>query len=286
MSMLDLGRFSYQRRKEPLLQHRPTDGKENQSTSTPNGALYARLTSIPETPHSLLPTPPSGKLGGRSTYIPQQKKRNRISDEEETPASGNLFSGLHISKRRKRDIGDSITPRILKKEEIIEIHSDDDDAEIEPKAVTRPCKAAMQNDRKRKLLAFSFESSNNDSVFEDRVQPHKRKRADASAGKNPSTNRGLAQGTWMGRRNRTEEEVPPCQLDHLEELFPQHSQEFLSSKLEQCGSLSEAVATVLASDDIQEHSKCIASFPVISLSPASVYYCERNPKNRKRGSSG
>lgn len=51
------------------------------------------------------------------------------------------------------------------------------------------------------------------------------------------------------------EKALPCELNCLQELFPQHSEEFLFFELEQCWNMSEAVAMVLASDDIEEYSK-------------------------------
>lgn len=94
-----------------------------------------------------------------------------------------------------------------------------------------------------------------DSVFEEKCQPYKCKRLPALVGRNLSTIHGLAQGTWIRRRNRTMEKALPCELNCLQELFPQHSEEFLFFELEQCWNMSEAVAMVLASDDIEEHSK-------------------------------
>ena len=241
MSVLDLSRFAYQRRKEPLLCR---EGKENKST--PN---KAPCISIPETPESLLPTPPSStswkKLKGEGTHASQRKRRNRVlstSDEEETRSSRNLFSGLKASKRKKRDYDETIKPYALKEDknsEIVELSSDD-----ETTAILEP--ELTHSNRKRNILVSSFEKANCDDdpyTFEDGVLSQMPKKSHASVGKKSASVHGGTQGKWMGRRNKTVERT-------LQEQSP-------CSQLEQSKNSSEAVTTVLASDEIQEHCKCV-----------------------------
>ena len=245
MSVLDLSRFAYQKRKEPLLCRK---GKENQST--PN---KAPCISIPETPESLLPTPPSsisrGKLKGEGTHAPQRKRRNRVlstSDEdEETRASRNLFSGLKASKRKKRDADKTIKPCALKEDknsEIVELSSDDETTAILKPHKTEP----THSKRKRNMLVFSFEKATCDDdayIFEDGVQPQMPKKSHASVGKKSASVRGGTQGNWMGRRSKT-----------VERTLQEHNQKSPCSQLEECGSSSEAVTTC---DEMQEHCKYI-----------------------------
>ena len=248
MSVLDLSRFSYQKRKEPLFCR---EGKENQST--PN---KAPCKSIPETPESLLPTPPStisrGKLKGEGTHAPQRKRRNRVlstSDEEEkTSTSRNLFSGLKASKRKKRDADEAIKPYALKEDknsEIVELSSDD-----ETTTILKPHKTeSTHSKRKKNMLVFSFkETSCDDDVytFEDGVQPQMSKKSHASVGKESASVHGGTQGNWMGRRSKT-----------MERTLQEHNQKSPCSQLEECGSSSEAV---LAYDEMQEHCKCHLSY--------------------------
>lgn len=137
MSLLDLKQFAYQRRNE----HYSHGGdKENHHLDncppllTPN---KASLTSVPETPTSLLPTPPSSSSTGNSKPAgvrkgAQRRKRcNQLSSSSEedetydskvskkevfTPsreqfkshAPVTIFSRLPASKRRKRTLGDDI----------------------------------------------------------------------------------------------------------------------------------------------------------------------------------
>lgn len=242
MSVLDLSRFAYQRRKEPLLCR---EGKENKST--PN---KAPCISIPETPESLLPTPPSStswkKLKGEGTHASQRKRRNRVlstsDEEEETRSSRNLFSGLKASKRKKRDYDETIKPYALKEDknsEIVELSSDDETTAILEPELTR-------SNRKRNILVSSFEKANCDDdpyTFEDGVLSQMPKKSHASVGKKSASVHGGTQGKWMGRRNKTVERT-------LQEQSP-------CSQLEQSKNSSEAVTTVLASDEIQEHCKCV-----------------------------
>ena len=242
MSVLDLSRFAYQRRKEPLLCR---EGKENKST--PN---KAPCISIPETPESLLPTPPSStswkKLKGEGTHASQRKRRNRVlstsDEEEETRSSRNLFSGLKASKRKKRDYDETIKPYALKEDknsEIVELSSDD-----ETTAILEP--ELTHSNRKRNILVSSFEKANCDDdpyTFEDGVLLQMPKKSHASVGKKSASVHGGTQGKWMGRRNKTVERT-------LQEQSP-------CSQLEQSKNSSEAVTTVLASDEIQEHCKCV-----------------------------
>ena len=242
MSVLDLRRFAYQRRKEPLLCR---EGKENKST--PN---KAPCISIPETPESLLPTPPSStswkKLKGEGTHASQRKRRNRVlstsDEEEETRSSRNLFSGLKASKRKKRDYDETIKPYALKEDknsEIVELSSDD-----ETTAILEP--ELTHSNRKRNILVSSFEKANCDDdpyTFEDGVLSQMPKKSHASVGKKSASVHGGTQGKWMGRRNKTVERT-------LQEQSP-------CSQLEQSKNSSEAVTTVLASDEIQEHCKCV-----------------------------
>ena len=242
MSVLDLSRFAYQRRKEPLLCR---EGKENKST--PN---KAPCISIPETPESLLPTPPSStswkKLKGEGTHASQRKRQNRVlstsDEEEETRVSRNLFSGLKASKRKKRDYDETIKPYALKEDknsEIVELSSDD-----ETTAILEP--ELTHSNRKRNILVSSFEKANCDDdpyTFEDGVLSQMPKKSHASVGKKSASVHGGTQGKWMGRRNKTVERM-------LQEQSP-------CSQLEQSKNSSEAVTTVLASDEIQEHCKCV-----------------------------
>jgi len=242
MSVLDLSRFAYQRRKEPLLCR---EGKENKST--PN---KAPCISIPETPESLLPTPPSStswkKLKGEGTHASQRKRRNRVlstsDEEEETRSSRNLFSGLKASKRKKRDYDETIKPYALKEDknsEIVELSSDD-----ETTAILEP--ELTHSNRKRNILVSSFEKANCDDdpyTFEDGVLSQMPKKSHASVGKKSASVHGGTQGKWMGRGNKTVERT-------LQEQSP-------CSQLEQSKNSSEAVTTVLASDEIQEHCKCV-----------------------------
>lgn len=253
MSVLDLSRFAYQKRKEPFFCR---EGKENQST--PN---KAPCKSIPETPESLLPTPPSsisrGKLKGEGTHAPQRKRRNRVlstsDEEEETRASRNLFSGLKASKRKKRDADEAIKPYALKEDknsEIVELSSDDETTTILKPHKTEP----THGKRKRNMLVFSFEEANfaddDDAyIFEDGVQPQMPKKSHASVGKRSASFHGGTQGNWMGRRSKT-----------VERTLQEHNQKSPCSQLEECGSSSEAVTTVLASDEMQEHCKCHLSY--------------------------
>lgn len=240
MSVLDLSRFAYQRRKEPLLCR---EGKENQST--PN---KAPCISIPETPESLLPTPPSSisrrKVKGEGTHASQRKRRNRVlstSDEEEetTRASRNLFSGLKTSKRKKRDADETIKPYVLKEDknsEIVELSSDDETTAILEPELTHS---------NRNMLVSGFEKANCDDpyTFEDGDLSQMPKKSHALVGKKSASVHSGTQGKWMGRRNKTMErtvqEQSPC------------------SQLEQSKNSSETVTTVIASDEIQEHCKCI-----------------------------
>lgn len=221
------------------------EGKENKST--PN---KAPCISIPETPESLLPTPPSStswkKLKGEGTHASQRKRRNRVlstsDEEEETRSSRNLFSGLKASKRKKRDYDETIKPYALKEDknsEIVELSSDDETTAILEPELTR-------SNRKRNILVSSFEKANCDDdpyTFEDGVLSQMPKKSHASVGKKSASVHGGTQGKWMGRRNKTVERT-------LQEQSP-------CSQLEQSKNSSEAVTTVLASDEIQEHCKCV-----------------------------
>lgn len=221
------------------------EGKENKST--PN---KAPCISIPETPESLLPTPPSStswkKLKGEGTHASQRKRRNRVlstsDEEEETRSSRNLFSGLKASKRKKRDYDETIKPYALKEDknsEIVELSSDD-----ETTAILEP--ELTHSNRKRNILVSSFEKANCDDdpyTFEDGVLSQMPKKSHASVGKKSASVHGGTQGKWMGRRNKTVERT-------LQEQSP-------CSQLEQSKNSSEAVTTVLASDEIQEHCKCV-----------------------------
>ena len=221
------------------------EGKENKST--PN---KAPCISIPETPESLLPTPPSStswkKLKGEGTHASQRKRRNRVlstsDEEEETRVSRNLFSGLKASKRKKRDYDETIKPYALKEDknsEIVELSSDD-----ETTAILEP--ELTHSNRKRNILVSSFEKANCDDdpyTFEDGVLSQMPKKSHASVGKKSASVHGGTQGKWMGRGNKTVERT-------LQEQSP-------CSQLEQSKNSSEAVTTVLASDEIQEHCKCV-----------------------------
>lgn len=221
------------------------EGKENKST--PN---KAPCISIPETPESLLPTPPSStswkKLKGEGTHASQRKRQNRVlstsDEEEETRVSRNLFSGLKASKRKKRDYDETIKPYALKEDknsEIVELSSDD-----ETTAILEP--ELTHSNRKRNILVSSFEKANCDDdpyTFEDGVLSQMPKKSHASVGKKSASVHGGTQGKWMGRRNKTVERM-------LQEQSP-------CSQLEQSKNSSEAVTTVLASDEIQEHCKCV-----------------------------
>lgn len=87
-----------------------------ESDITPNKAHQSRISVIPETPSSLLPTPPKDKPNqGRRQETRRRKARIWSSSEDEVegaltpskppaapPEKRNLFFGLPVLKRRKK----------------------------------------------------------------------------------------------------------------------------------------------------------------------------------------
>ena len=120
MSLLE--KFSY-RRREVMVVNGSAKVDNTQSVDheaingrTPNKAHPSEVTSVPETPDSLLPTPPSHNIG-QKIQQKRQRRRARISsssEEEEVqtaggpnkshpPGKGSLFAELPVSKRRKKE---------------------------------------------------------------------------------------------------------------------------------------------------------------------------------------
>ena len=138
MSLSDLRQFTYQRRSEYPSKRDLCGGSKG--NDHPDGSLSlltpnkASLTSIPETPPSLLSTPPSSICTGSDTFRSmcvrpggRRKRYNRLSSSSEEEEEGKfkgehftprkninshkpvtIFSKLPASKRKKRTLEDDV----------------------------------------------------------------------------------------------------------------------------------------------------------------------------------
>ena len=268
MSVLDLSRFSYQRRKkESLLKF----GKENRwspqpsCATTPNkasaGSDSTVVISVPESPPDSFRSAPAPHMSSERIGIPKTKRRNRCrlhgSSEDEVD-SGNLFSGLKVSKRRKRDPNENTIGLLDNRSEIVEVSSDE---ELEHKRSKFP--GRKSDDRTRALNLVSkkkkYAGLERCSAEGDKsgASGHGGASVCGSAsgcggagGRGSETTNG-----WLGRTTRRGDR--DSELHQLSEMFPQHSEGYLRSALEQSASLSEAIAAVLAAvdgDDEQRES--------------------------------
>ena len=255
MSVLDLSRFSYQRHKKDRLLK---SGKENRCSpqaacaTTPNrasaGSDSTVVNSIPETPpDSFRPDqascPSSERIG-----VPKMKRRNKCrlhSSSEDEEGSGNLFSGLKVSKRRKRDPDENIIQPSQNCSEVVVVSSDE---ELESKRRKFPGRKSDGRTRSRARKTLVPDCKKKDVGLE----------RCSTGGDSGGPSGHVGERTTNGWRGRTTGKGNrDSELHQLCEMFPQHSQEYLRGTLQQCAGLSEAIATVLAavgSDDEQRES--------------------------------
>ena len=257
MSVLDLSRFSYQsRKKERFLK----SGKENKClaqptcATTPNrasaGSDSTVVNSVPETPPDRLWPTPASCVSSDRVGVPNKRRRSghrlHSSSEDEDIDSGNLFSGLKISKRRKRDPGQDIVPgegviqpseHCNERNEVINLSSDD---ELNPKRSKLTNRKSDDGNRAQKVLDLACKRV--DAGLERCSTSTKRGSDGASGCAGEKTTNG-----WQRRSTRKENR--DCEVHQLREMFPQHTEEYLRCTLEQCAGFSEAIATVLAAAD-------------------------------------
>ena len=276
MSRFNLSQFAYHRHSQ--------FGQEKENhleVTTPNTEV---LYSIPETPPERL-KPTSAQENGRMPMKQQQRKRPRIlfstseederDDIEKESNGGGLFSGVSVSKRRKRNDEDVEKEQVVVLDETRAINSvaraggvvrnsgkdtnclviSDSSSDDELPPCLPRCSDNRSNSgcssrtkyRKPKVLGFGSPNCQFDSV---NSQPQKNT---ISRLGNQLYPRGATihcdrDGGWLGKERR--EQRVTNEQKQLKDLFPQHTMEYLKSILGECGNdVTKSASKILASNE-------------------------------------
>lgn len=268
MSQLDLRRFAYQRRKEPLLPVRknpPCEEEENSgllektdrpAVSSPNKASQDLTSTVPETPDSCWPkaaAPASGNAKKVQLAKRGQRRRNRAlssSDEDgESVGHGgkcppsNLFEGLGTSKRRKRGPDDACY--MTDKE-----NTTADEFSLYDHVTSKTRKRASVNRKDR----VGGASTTHHPAELDCLPSHN---LPGQTGTGTSGGCGYSEATCRSRSGKYVDDkfisgnwTDVDAIDRLVEMFPKHSPGYLRAVARRHMNVSEAVAVIIADSNM------------------------------------